>query len=358
MNILHTIDSMSPTCGGTTTCTDELVRGLRACGICANILSRTERDHTFSPLRISPNLRRAIHRSRADIYHTHGLWLDVNRATCEQAKRRHVPCVYSLHGMLYPQALNRHALVKKWMMALYQRRLLEQASCLHVCSKQEMSHVRSLFPDNRIALIPLPVAEPQQLPEAESHSSFRVGYLGRLHPIKNLESLIRAWALLQLPNAELVIMGEGTPDYTRSLHRLAEQTDARGVVFTGFLSGDEKYRALASLDVYCAPSHQENFGMSIAEALLSGTPVLASCRTPWSMLPGKNCGSWQGNSPAELAEGLLSYYRLTADERRNMGKRGRKLIQEQFSTLAICKKMLLLYRYLLGESTKPTFVYE
>lgn len=358
MNILHTIDSMHPACGGTSTCTAELVRGLRSAGIRADILCRTAKHPGFSPLRISPRLRQELHGRKADIYHTHGLWLDVNHATCTHARQQQSPCVISTHGMLYTEALQRHAGLKKLMLFLFQRRLLEQAACLHVTSEQEMQQVKKIVPHSRIAVIPLPVAEPQQEPEITPHTTFRAGYLGRLHPIKNLESLIRAWGLLQLPDAELLIMGDGPECYKESLQRLAEQVGAQGITFTGFLRDREKYNALASLDVFCAPSHQENFGMSIAEALLCGTPVLASCHTPWQLLHEHHCGSWQGNSPAELAEGLLAYYRLPAKERRLMGRNGMSLIRRQFGTASIARRMLRLYHYLLGNTSKPDFVHE
>lgn len=357
MKILHTIDSMHPACGGTTTCTAALVSGLRATGNSTDILTRTERHPGFSPLRISVRLRRELRGKRADIYHTHGLWMDVNHATCTHARRHRTPCIISTHGMLYSEALQRHTIIKKFMMKLFQLRDLEQAACIHVTSEQEMRYVQKILPRPRIAIIPLPVDAPPREPQATPHRTFRVGYLGRLHPIKNLESLIRAWGLLQLPDAELVVMGDGPKPYRESLQRLAGQIGG-SITFTGFLSGQEKYDALASLDVFCAPSHQENFGMSIAEALRCGTPVLASRHTPWQCLPEQHCGSWQGNSSAELAEGILAYYRLSAEERRQMGKRGQELIRRCFSPATIAHSMLRLYQYLLGDTAKPDFVYE
>lgn len=95
MKVLHTIDSMHPGCGGTTTCTAALVNGLRSAGICTDILTRSERDPGFSSMRISTRLRRELRGKRADIYHTHGLWMDVNHATCTHARRHQKPCVIS-----------------------------------------------------------------------------------------------------------------------------------------------------------------------------------------------------------------------------------------------------------------------
>lgn len=127
MKILHTIASMASQSGGTTTCTRELVQALNDSGCATDILtvedragSSPEEENAFihavpndlrTPLGISMNLRRRLGAWRdCDLYHTNGLWLDVNHATCAEARKTCKPCVVSPHGMLYPQALA----IKPW----------------------------------------------------------------------------------------------------------------------------------------------------------------------------------------------------------------------------------------------------
>ena len=360
MNIIHTIATMNAEDGGTATSTAALLNGLRDAGCRAELLTRTPAEYTFSPLQISPALRRKIRRAEATIFHTHGLWRDINHYTCAQARKRGIPYIISTHGMLYPEAMQRHSPIKQLLLRMGHRRDLQEAACIIVTSDAEYRHVRRLLPKARIAEIPLPVEPPDYLSEIRTaeHHHFRVGFLGRFHPIKNIESLIRAWGLLGLKNAELILIGSGQKSYTDTLRQLIRDVGAAGVSFVGFLEGRNKYAMLQSLDVLCAPSHQENFGMSIAEALQMGTPVLASRRTPWAVLHTRQCGYWQGNTATELAKGLLKFYRMSPEERRRMGDNGRRLIQEQFAPSVICHSLRQLYLYLLGKAPQPSFVHE
>ncbi len=377
MRILHTIAGLGAHSGGTSTCAYELLVALNAGGVqadCLTLLPENPNErmlgndafiHAFpndakTPLGISRTLRRTLITCDYDLYHTNGLWLDVNHVTCVHARRQRRPYIISPHGMLYPQALSRSAWKKKLMLTLGHQRDIAEASCLHVTCEEEMRHCRTLGFRQPIAIIPNPVTIPDYLnaiiplPQEE----FRVGFLGRLHPIKNLESLIRAWATLQLPHGELLIMGSGEPAYEQSLHRLVAETNAQNVSFRGFVNGRAKYETLASLDVLCAPSHQENFGMSIAEALLVGTPTIASTGTPWEVLNTRACGWWCANDVGSLAAALNAAAALSPEERRAMGTRGQALIMSSFSSHRVAEMMTQFYQYILKGSSKPDFVYE
>ena len=375
MKILHTIASMASQSGGTTACTRELVQALNDLGCATDILtvedragSPAEEESSFiravpndlrTPLGISMNLRRRLGAWRDyDLYHTNGLWLDVNHATCAQARKTRKPCVASPHGMLYPQALAIKPWRKKLMLALGHRRDLAQADCLHATCREEARHLRELGFANPMAVIPNPVAVPSWIDQIRRREGerFRAGFLGRFHPIKNLESLIRAWGSLNLRDAELLLIGDGPEDYAAQLKRLAAEVGGPGIRFTGFAAGREKYELLASLNVLCAPSHQENFGMSIAEGLLAGTPVIASKGTPWEELDTRRCGWWRDNSPAALAAALEEAFNPPPPQSRAMGDRGRSLIMETYASPQVAASMKRLYRYLLGQEPKPEFV--
>ena len=293
--ILQTIASLDSRSGGTSTCTYDLVKALNASGMPTDILTlqpgspeeRMVGEDSFihacpfdarTPLAVSRNIRRFLAGSRYSLYHTNGLWLDVNHATCAHARKTDTPCIVSLHGMLYPQALKRGGWKKKLMLALGHRKDIAGAACVHVTCGKEMEYYRDMGFSNPVAVIPNPVRIPEYLADIRrpGHEGFRAGFLGRLHPIKNLEALITAWGQLRLPNAELLLIGDGDPEYKARLEELVRAENISNISFTGFVSGRRKYEMLASLDVLCAPSHQENFGMSIAEALLAGTPVIAS----------------------------------------------------------------------------------
>ena len=325
--ILQTIASLDSRSGGTSTCTYDLVKALNASGMPTDILTlqpgspqeRMVGEDSFihacpfdarTPLAVSRNIRRFLAGSRYCLYHTNGLWLDVNHATCAHARKMNAPCVVSLHGMLYPQALERGGWKKKLMLALGHRKDISGAACVHVTCEKEMEYYRDMGFSNPVAVIPNPVRIPEYLADIRrpGHEGFRAGFLGRLHPIKNLEALITSWGQLRLPNAELLLIGDGDPEYKARLEELVRAENISNISFTGFVSGRRKYEMLSSLDVLCAPSHQENFGMSIAEALLAGTPVIASRGTPvrlvvWQrfLFPGRSPGKRLQPLPAGKA---------------------------------------------------------
>ena len=376
MKVLQTIGSLNAGSGGTSTCTYELVSAMNAAGFPVDVLtlcpqSPTERmlgEDSFikaypydaqTPLAISRNLRRALAESNYDLYHTNGLWMDVNHATCAHARKVGRPYIISPHGMLYPQALAISSWKKKFMLNLGQRKDLKQATCIHVTCKQEMEHCRDFGLKQPIAVIPNPVQIPSYLNELSKSKDgiFRVGFLGRFHSIKNIESIIRAWAELQMSDSELLLYGDGDPEYVESLKALVCSTKAPHVRFMGFVNGREKYEALARLDLLCAPSYQENFGMSIAEALLAGTPVIASTGTPWEELNSHNCGWWGDNSVESISKCIKMAHAMSIDELKTMGVRGRELILTSYSSQKVAQMMASLYGWMLGKNGKPDFVY-
>jgi glycosyltransferase involved in cell wall biosynthesis len=106
-----------------------------------------------------------------------------------------------------------------------------------------------------------------------------VVWLGRLHPVKGLDLLCRAFAVLAetRPQAVLVLVGPDTVNYGATLLRLVNELGIAGrVVFTGMLQGPEKLAALNEADLFVLPSHTENFGLAAAEALAMGCPVIVS----------------------------------------------------------------------------------
>ena len=377
MKVLQTIAGFGALYGGIATCTYDLISAMHDIGFPLDLLTLEVKNSAdklmgkgedwikalpndaVTPYEYSKRIAQYLKSHDYDLYHTNGLWLDVNHATCAHARKTDTPCIVSLHGMLYPQALERGGWKKKLMLALGHRKDISGAACVHVTCDKEMEYYRDMGFSNPVAVIPNPVRIPEYLADIRrpGHEGFRAGFLGRLHPIKNLEALITAWGQLRLPNAELLLIGDGDPEYKARLEELVRAENISNISFTGFVSGRRKYEMLASLDVLCAPSHQENFGMSIAEALLAGTPVIASRGTPWEALNTRRCGWWCGNDSSSLAAALENAFSLSPQERLAMGERGRALVMETCAAPHAADCMKRLYRYLLGQEAKPEFVY-
>lgn len=375
MKLLQTIAGMSAYSGGTSTCTYDLMLAMRRIGCEVDLLTLYTQDllgygepwlkvlsnDTVTPYGYSRNMVQWLRDSNYDLYHTNGLWMHCNHATCSAARSKVKPYVITPHGMLYPQALARSAWKKKMMMSLCFDRDIRKANCIHATCMQEMKYFRDLGYSNPVAVIGNPVPIPDYIENIPLERSInRIGFLGRLHPYKNVDGLIKAWARLGkiTKNAELYIMGKGDDSYEAYLKELVHTLGLTNVVFAGFVNGRVKFENLATLTALFVPSISENFGMIITEALIMKVPVMASLGTPWEELNSRHCGWWVNNDLKTLSQTIEIALSLSEDEREVMGENGKKLVIEKYSDIQVANQMKQLYEWLIYGGTKPEFVYE
>ena len=376
MKILQTIAGFGTHSGGTSTCTYDLITALRRIDCSVDLMTLQSPDlmghgelwikalanDAVSPYGYSRGMSRFLRYSDYDIYHTNGMWMYCNHVTCRVARQKGRPYIITPHGMLYPEALARSAWKKKLLLAFgCVDKDLKAATCIHATCREEMEHYRALGYVNPVAVIPNPVPIPDFLQDIHSDRSIkRIGFLGRLHTRKNVEALLNAWIKLgeSVKDVRLVIMGKGDAAYEQMLKERVRQHDLKNVEFTGFVSGQQKFERLASLTALCVPSDFENFGMIITEALSVETPVIASLGTPWEDLNIHRCGWWVNNDVDTLAQTIEKVLSLTTAELSEMGKRGKKLVMEEFSDDQVAMKMKRLYEWILNGGEKPEFVYE
>jgi glycosyltransferase involved in cell wall biosynthesis len=366
---------MGQKCGGTSTCTYELIKGLQTLGSETEVLSfEPDKDdrlagediviHTISksdvPFLYSNAYKRFLNTTSYQIYHTNGLWQYPAYITSKVAQKKKSPYIISPHGMLYPQALKRSTWQKQIMLTLSLKKDLNKAAAVHATCMEEMQHLRALGVKSPIAVIPNPVhITTEFINPVAAKDQLRIGYLGRVHPRKNIERLIYAWDKLgkKVANCELIIIGAGDEIYHQFLKNESTRSNLGNVIFTGFLSGMEKDRALESLSYLVVPSDFENFGMIVPEALIKGIPVIASKGTPWEELNTHHCGWWVDNDVDTLAATLEVAMDTPEEKRQEMGRNGQKLVKDHYSTEVIAKKMIRLYEWILNGGEKPEFVY-
>lgn len=410
MNVIHNISGMNITSGGPSLSTYNLVKGLRSVGVNAEIAAYASRIKGnqpiatddfihflpapfFSRLGYSESFKR-FYRGRDDLqlFHAHGLWQYAAHAASDWARGHGKPYVISPRGMLYPEALKKSAVFKKVALALYQKRDLQEASCIHATCDQEYRYIRECGIDKTpVAIIPnaiIPMGIEQKSPR--QYGAKRIGFVGRFAPIKNLESLIWAWAGSSCPSLgwELVLVGDGSSDYRGSLETLAfSELGLKSISFPGFLSGQQKHDMLLSLDCLVLPSKSENFGMVVPEALCRGIPVIASKGTPWRELRGRSslintklvpqepcakddqssttdysisttgrCGWWIDNDVDSLVAALNDLVGKEPDELRVMGLNGIELVDRKYSVAAVAEEMKRVYSWLVEEERVPACV--
>lgn len=257
--------------------------------------------NTFKTIR---NAR--MSRTVAPFIHVHGLWSPVAGAVMWYARASGIPYCVSPHGMLMPEALRLKEWKKRPYWSLVERRQMEGARFLHVTSELEAVSARRRLPTVPLHIIPNGVDIPVRndwgrfdVPGAEKYFLF----LGRLHPIKNLGSLIQA--ARTLPTGwVLAVAGGGSGSYERTIRTLARREAAGKVHFLGWLDGLAKWCAVRSAVALVLPSKSENFGNVVAESLSMGTPVIASTGTPWQILEREGAGLWVPPTVEDLAKAM------------------------------------------------------
>ena len=295
-----------------------------------------------------------------DIYHAQGIWQYPTYAIADVAKEKKKPYLITPRGMLYPQDIAKsNKFFKMLSLKIRLLRDLNQAACVHVTCEDEMVHCRQLGVASPIAIIPNPV-EIKDYSYQKTDKVFRLGYLGRLSPRKNVQGLIYAFSELgdEARNAELLIIGGGDETYEHFLKTEAERLGLKNVRFVGFLSGEEKDRAIASCSVLAMPSEFENLGNVILEGLVRGIPCIATQGAPWKELETHRCGWWVAYKQAAITEAVRTALHTSVYELQEMGKNGRKLMESAYSIEAVALKMKKLYQWILKKGDKPDFVYQ
>jgi glycosyltransferase involved in cell wall biosynthesis len=376
MKVLH-IGTLDVNAGGPAMSTYLTLKGLRDGGVDAELAMfplspggrlRGEdvpvnyiKPYKEGKFRYSPSLKKeVVDMGYYDIYHAQGVWQWPTYALVDVAKKLGKPYLITPRGMLYPQDIAKsNTLFKKLSLKWRLLKDLNQAACVHVTCKDEMIHCRNLGVTSPIAIIPNPV-EIKDYPYQKEDKVRRIGYLGRVSRRKNIEGLINAFHELgnEAKDAELLIIGGGDDDYERYLHQLVEQYQLNNVRFAGFLSGDEKDKALASCSVLAMPSEFENLGNVVLEGLVRGIPCIATTGSPWEELNIHHCGWWVPYSQKDITNAVRCALNAPQDMLDVMGKNGRLLMEKNYSVSIIGSKMKHLYKWILGEANKPDFVYE
>lgn len=311
-------------------------------------------------LAYSPTLKKELKALGVyDLYHAQGVWQYPTYAISEVAKSLNRPYIITPRGMLYPQDIRKSNKFFK-LLSLKVRLLndLNKAACVQVTCMDEMRYCRELGVTSPIAVIPNPI-EIKEYTEKKKNDIFRLGYLGRLSPRKNVESLIYAFDELSelTKNAELLIIGGGDEKYERFLKDEVKRLKLQNVRFTGFLSGKEKDEAIASISVLAMPSEFENLGNVVLEGLIRKIPCIATKGSPWEELVTHKCGWWVDYSQQAITNAIKEAMLTKQDELNEMGERGRKLMIDNYSIKEVARNFKSLYEWICHGNNKPTFVF-
>lgn len=286
-----------------------------------------------------------------DLIHSHSLWLSFCHKVNCLAYKNDIPLVISPRGTLEPWAINHKRWKKQLAWWLYQKKDLQRSQLLHATSVAEASGFKRMGLKTKVIVSPNGIFCNEKAPRRSSSlKNKKALYLGRFHPIKNIPTLLRAWAELNQQDWTLQLTGPDEDGHRATLEALVESLGIQDRVnFTDSLCGVEKDELLQSSAFLILPSHTENFGMVVLEALASGVPVLASRGTPWKDLDVHHCGWWVDSGQEGLLSALRQAVNTQADELFYMGERGMRLIKEKYQWPSIAKALHASYMGILSK---------
>jgi glycosyltransferase involved in cell wall biosynthesis len=257
--------------------------------------------------------------------------------------------------MLEPWAW-RHKWWKKWpYFWLVEGRHLRRAKCILATAPQEERRIRGFFPRQNVRTLPLGFTSDAQ-PDYEAARA-NLGwspdervllFLSRIHEKKGLDMLLEALAGLEaVPATRLVIVGGGDSAYVKSLRLLAGTLAAKlpRIDWAGEIWGEARWPYFQGADLFCLPSHSENFGLAVLEAAQVGTPVLTTTTTPWGEWLRGNCAFITEPTVDGIATQLREYFtrpKVTAADRQHFAS----TVAGQFSWKVLGPQYAQLYREL------------
>ena len=266
-----------------------------------------------------------------DVVFVHSMWTPTVLRACRTVLRAGTPLVRLPHGCLNPAAL-RHGAWKKAIVSLLERRIVRRAACVLVTTDAEKAAVeRWAHGLRRIEVVGLGVDDlltPDLPPKRMDDGPKTFLFVGRLHPLKGLDMLLAA-----LPErARLHVIAPDENGAWARYERLARQLGvADRVAFLGVKTGGEKLAEMRRADALVLPTHSENFGFAVAEALAVGTPAITTKGAPWEGLESHGCGWWTDVDAAALRAALADCASRPRAELAAMGARGRDWMLADFT---------------------------
>ena len=304
----------------------------------------------------------------AEVLHLHGLWQGHTRRGARAARRAGVPYLITAHGHAEPWALRHKAWKKRAYTALVEGKNLRRASCLHALSRPEIGHLRALAPHAPVCFVPngvdlrpfddLPPRADLEAEFPELAGKFVLLFFSRVHVKKGLDLLAGALAAVHREHPGLHVLLAGNDD--GALAPFLDQVSAAGVAdrvtTLGHVSGERARRAWAAADAFVLPSYSEGFSMAILEALACRLPTLTTTACHFPELAAASGGIVVEPNQDGVTAGLRDLLERSPAERVKLGRRGRALVEAEYTWDRQAARLDAVYRWVVGGGPVPDCV--
>lgn len=368
MTVLHICSSVSRAVGGPARSVQGLVAAQRAAGIDAWLMTLKDLGDPWVPgienyrcakcpgaRGVRAAVEKVLDECRPDLVEVHCMWLlNLHRAIAA-VRARGIPYVVTPRGSVDDWSLRQKAWRKRLALLTYQGRDLRHAVAFHTTSDAETEQIRRLGYRQPVIQAPNGVNVPETLPPWRREGPVRrMLFLSRMHEKKGVRELVEAWDSVRPKGwiCELVysVCGATEAAYEREVRGLVSVRGLDGqFVFSGAVADEDKWRVYRRADCFVLPTHTENFGIAVAEALYAGLPVITTTGAPWRAVAERRCGWWvAADDVGALADALRAATDLPDGELRRMGERGHGLATETCLWAAIAKTMKGEYERVLA----------
>ncbi len=327
--------------------------------------------YAYSP-RLIPWLR--SHAGSYDCIIVNGLWQFNGLGTCLALANSSTPYFVFSHGMLDPWFKKAYPLkhLKKRLYWLWgEHRVLSRATGVCFTCEEERRLARESFRPYRVNEVVVgygTAGPPEHCDAAEQQRAFLEAFpqiaghrfllfLSRIHRKKGCDLLIKAFARIAAsdPELRLVMAGPDSVGWQPELEALATRSGvAERVLWTGMLSGDVKWGGFRSAEAFVLPSHQENFGIAVAEALACGLPALITDKVNiWKEIVGDGAGLVEADTAEGITRLLEAWQGMSAASRSLMREKARHCFTERFDIRAVNRQRLAALRHHMGLKDAP-----
>ena len=329
-------------------------------------LGRGTRAYRYNP-HLAPWLRQNA--PNFDVVVLHGLWNYSSFGSWRGLKNGPTPYYIFAHGMMDPWFRDRYPLkhlAKQAFWTLAEGRVLRDAQAVLFTCEEERVRARGVFRGHpyRERVVLFGTADPEDRPAQQTAAFQRAMpamtgkcfllYLSRIHPKKGCDLLIKAFAELASeipPDLQLVIAGPDQVGWVPELRQLAQSLGVgHRIHWPGMLKGDAKWGAFRSADAMILPSHQENFGFVVAEAMACAAPVLVSDKVNiWREVQASSSGLVQPDTLDGTRNLIRSFYSLAKIDRDQMSQNARSAFLRYFDIEVAARDFALA----IGASGNP-----